>query len=260
MMLRKNRTITALISITFTHFSMDALQLPFAFRISELLPLSRLLRASYQRDRDDFVDLLPEDYKPKFLEKYDAATLAVEKAVRSSVAVAQRGTITARIETLLEALPQLLNRLEARLRRAEGLTVAAKKFGIEPVRRDRNNHEHEGLAESLRTLLQNIEANQKPLADKGQKPEENAQIQELYDKLVADSTAQGSSLSDQRLLTADNVKLFRTLYAPMKELMDDGKSLYKSSGDAKLKDYTLRKILQQVRREQAGDAAAAKAA
>jgi len=237
---------------------MDDLSLPFNFRISELLPVARRLRASYQRDRTDFVDLLPDDYKPKFLADYDEAVLAIEKAVRSSVAVAQRGTITARIETLLEGLPQLLNRLEARLRRAEGLTVAAKKFGIEAVRRDRNNHEHEGLAESLRTLLQNIGANQGALLTKGQKPEENTQIQELYDDLVKDSTAQGRSLSDQRLLTADNAKLFRTLYAPMKELMDDGKSLYKTSDSAKLKDYTLRKVLQQVHKEQAGDTAAAK--
>jgi hypothetical protein len=235
---------------------MDDLSLPFNFRINELLPLARLLRASYVRDRDDFVDLLPEDYKPKFLADYDAAAGAVEKVTRSSVAVAQRGAITARIDALLAALPQLLNRLEARVRRAEGLTVAAKKFGIEAVRRDRNNDEHEGLAESLRTLLQNIDANQAALLAKGQKPEENAQMQELYDQLVADSTAQGSALSDQRLLTADNVLLFRALYKPMKQLMDDGKSLYKTSDKTRLKDYTLRNIRQQVRKEQGegGDA------
>ena len=230
---------------------MADLSLPFNFRISELLPLARRLRASYVRDRADFVDLLPEDYKPKFLSDFDGRIKAVETLVRSSVAVARRGAITGRIEELLGGLPLLLNRLEARVRRAEDLTVAAKKFGIEAVRHDLHNDEHEGLAESLRTLLQNIEANDKPLGMKGQKPEETAQLQELYDQLVADSTTQGSALSDQRLLTADNVQLFRALYAPMKELMDDGKSLYKSSRDAKLKDYTLRKIMQQVRREQA---------
>ncbi|MBF9222726.1 hypothetical protein [Hymenobacter ruricola] len=231
-------------------------RLPFSFRIDELLPVARRLRASYVRDQPDFRELLPEDYKPKFLADYDAAVLAVEKAVRSSVAVARRGAITARIETLLEALPQLLNRLEARLRRAEGLTVAAKKFGVEAVRHDRNNDEHEGLAESLRTLLQNIEANQAALLAKGQTQAEIDQLQELYDQLVADSTAQGSSLSDQRLLTAANVTLYRALFAPMKHLLDDGKSLYQTADKVKLQDYTLRKILQQVRREQKdGDAA-----
>ncbi len=239
---------------------MAAIQLPFAFRISELLPVARLLRASYQRDRADFVDLLPEDYKPRFLAEYDAAVLAVEQAVRSSVAVARRGVITARIEALLAGLPQLLNRLEARLRRAEGLTVAAKKFGIEAVRHGRNNNEHEGLAESLRTLLQNIAANQAALLAKGQTPAEIDQLQELYDQLLTESTAQGSSLSDQRLLTADNVQLYRALYAPMRHLLDDGKSLYKTADPVKLQDYTLRKILQQVHREHGGGAAEAKGA
>ena len=234
-------------------------RLPFSFRISELLPVARLLRASYQRDQSDFVDLLPEDYKSKFLTDFDKAALAVEEAVRSSVAVAQRGLVAAHVETLLAGLPQLLNRLEARLRRAGGLTVAAKKFGIEAVRHDNNNSEHEGLAESLRTLLQNIATNKTALLAKGQTQAEIDQLQELYDGLVTDTTSLGSSLSNQRLLTADNVKLYRALFTPMKELLDDGKSLYKTADPTKLKDYTLRKILQQVRREQAGGTTEAKA-
>jgi vacuolar-type H+-ATPase subunit I/STV1 len=229
---------------------MNVPKLPFNFRISELLPVARLLRASYVRDRADFVDLLPEDYTPKFLTNFDNAIEAVEKVVRSSVSVAQRQVVTQRIEGLVEALPRLLNRLEARVRRADNLTVPAQKFGIEAVRHDRNNDEHEGLAESLRTLLQNIEANQKALAAKGLTTDEISQLQTLYDNLVADRTTQGSALSDQRLLTADNVQLFRTLYGFLQDLLDDGKSLYKDGADPKLKDYTLRKVLQQVRREQ----------
>jgi hypothetical protein len=229
---------------------MAALSLPFNFRISELLPVGRLLRASYLRDQTDFQDLLPEDYTPAFLKDFDAANAAVEKLQRSSVAIAERQLVTQRIEGLLESLPQLLNRLEARVRRAAGLTVPAKKFGIEAVRRDRNDDEHEGLADSLKTLLQNIETNEAALLAKGQQPKENAQIQSLYDALVQDSTTQGSDLSDQRLLTADNAKLFRALYAPLKHLLDDGKSIYKTADKVKLQDYTLRKVLQQVHRQQ----------
>jgi hypothetical protein len=231
---------------------MASTSLPFHFRISELLPVTRLLRASYVRDQADFRDLLPEDYNPAFLTGFDAASAAVEGLQRSSVAVAGRQLVTQRIAGLLEALPQLLNRLEARVRRAEGLTVPAKKFGIEAVRRDRNDNEHEGLADSLRTLLQNIETNKAALLAKGQQPAENAQLQSLCDTLVQDSAAQGSGLSDQRLLTADNAKLFRALYAPIKHLLADGKSIYQTSDRTKVKDYTLRKILQQVRREQGG--------
>lgn len=246
----KRCTIVGINLTLFTSFPMDDRRLPFSFRISELLPVARLLRASYVRDQTDFQDLLPEDYRPAFLKDFDAASAAVEGLQRSSVAVAGRQLVTQRIAGLLESLPQLLNRLEARVRRAEGLTVPAKKFGIEAVRRDRNDNEHEGLADSLRMLLQNIETNKAALLAKGQKPEENAQLQSLYDDLVQDSTTQGSGLSDQRLLTADNAKLFSALYAPIKHLLADGKSPYQTSDKTKVKDYTLRKILQQVRREQ----------
>ncbi len=230
---------------------MANLRLPFTFRISELLPVARLLRASYVRDQADFQDLLPEDYTPAFLSSLDAAMAAVEGVQRSSVAIAERQLVTERIAGLLESLPQLLNRLDARVRRAENLTVPAKKFGLEAVRRDRNDNEHEGLADSLHTLLQNIAANQAALLAKGQQPAENAQLQALYDNLVADSTDQGSTLSDQRLLTAANAQLFRALYAPLKLLLEDGKSLYQTDNKTKAQDYTLRKILQQVRRAQA---------
>ena len=125
--------------------------------------------------------------------------------------------------------------------------------------RDRNNHEHEGLADSLRTLLQNIETNKKPLTEKGQAQAEINQFQQLYDDLVKETTTQGSGLSDQRLLTTDNVKLFRALYSPIKEVLDDGKSLYKTDDETRLKDYTLRKILQQVRKEQGTGTTEAKA-
>ena len=46
----------------------------------------------------------------------------------------------------------------------------------------------------------------------------------------------------------------------MKQLLDDGKSLYKTADKVKLQDYTLRKVLQHVRREQGGDTAAVKGA
>ncbi|WP_046246095.1 hypothetical protein [Hymenobacter terrenus] len=54
------------------------------------------------------------------------------------------------------------------------------------------------------------------------------------------------------------MQLFRALYAPLKHLIDDGKSLYKTADKIKLQDYTLGKILQQVRREQGGSDDAAK--
>jgi len=232
----------------------------FNFRIAELLPLARLLRASYVRDQAALADLLPDDYTPAYLASYDEQIAAVEKLVRTSVSIAERGVVTARIAQALAALPQLLDHLEARVRKAEGLTMPAPSFGIKAVRAARNAADHEDLADALRTLLHNISQNDKALLLKGQKPTETQQIQDLYDQLVTDSTAQGTSFSNQRVLTADNAATLNALYDQMVALLADGKALYKSSDKARLKDYTLDQLLKRVRRDPAAPEEAAKKA
>ena len=83
---------------------------------------------------------------------------------------------TAEITALYEALPQLPNHLEARVPRTEGLTVAAKKFGISEARTARNHGDTETLADELNTLLQNMAANQPALKTKGQQPADTKKI------------------------------------------------------------------------------------
>jgi hypothetical protein len=223
----------------------------FTCRFDEVAPLARLLWASYQRDRADFVDLLPDDYTAAFDADYTQKLGAVEKLVASSVQRAKGMVVTAGIEALYEALPELLNRLEARVRRAEGLTVPAKQFGIAEARDARNQNDKEDLAGDLNTLLQNLAANKDALATKGQKPADTKKIQDLYDALVAGSTAQGTNTSTQRQLTQANVMTINELETLMQHLFDDGKALYERSDKTRLKDYTYKQLLKQVRRERA---------
>ena len=227
----------------------------FTCRFDEIAPLARFVWASYQRDKADFVDLLPNDYTAAFETDFTKKLGAVDKLVASSVQQAKGMLFTAEIETLYEGLPELLNRLEARVRRAEGLTVPAKKFGIGDARTARNQGDKEELAGDLKTLLQNLAANQAPLAAKGQKPADTAKIQALADALVASSTNQGTNASTQRQLTQANVGAVNELEALMQHLFDDGKSLYERSDKTRLKDYTYKQLLKLVRRERPGGAA-----
>lgn len=223
-------------------------------RFDEVAPLARLLWASYQRDKADFVDLLPEDYTADFGTDFTKKLEAVDKLVASSVQQAKGMVFTAEIEALYEALPELLNRLEARVRRAGGLTVPTKKFGIGEAREARNQGDKEDLAGDLKTLLQNVAANQEALAKKGQQPTDTQKLQALYDALVDSGTSQGANTSTQRQLTQANVQTINALETLMQHLFDDGKSLYERSDKTRLKDYTYKQLLKLVRRERAGQA------
>jgi hypothetical protein len=231
----------------------------FTCRFDEVAPLARLLWASYQRDKDDFVELLPDDYTATFDTDFTKKLGTVEKLVASSVQQAKGMVFTAEIEALYEELPGLLNRLEARVRRAEGLTVPVKKFGIGAAREARSQGDKEDLAGDLKTVLQNVAANQEALAKKGQRPTDTQKLQALYDALVDNSTGQGTSLSTQRQLTQANVQTINELETLMQHLFDDGKSLYERSDKTRLKDYTYKQLLKLVRREPAAkDAGEAK--
>ena len=227
----------------------------FNCRFDELAPLARLLRASYLRDQAAFADLLPDDYTADFLLDFDKQLKAVEKLVAVSVQIAKGMVLTEKVQETYDALPELLNRLQARVRRAEGLTVPAKKFGIEDARQARINQDREDLAGDLKTLLQNIAANAEALIKKGQKPAETAQIQKLYDELVKNTTGHGTSMSTQRQLTQDNTVAVRALSEPMQNLLADGKALYARTNKAKLADYTYKQLLKRVRQTQPAAAA-----
>ena len=220
----------------------------FKCRFDEVAPLARLLWNSYQRDKADFVELLPDDYTVDFDRDYTKKLKAVEGLVDSSVQQAKGMVFTAEIAALYEALPNLLNRLEARMRRAEGLTVPAKKFGIGAARDARSQGDNEELAGDLNTLLQNVAANEKALAAKGQQPADTEKIQAVYEALVAGSTAHGTSASTQRQLTQANVKTINELQTLMNHVFADGKALYARSDKARRKDYTYQQLLKQVRR------------
>ncbi|WP_019946129.1 hypothetical protein [Hymenobacter aerophilus] len=228
---------------------MDAEKPDFACRIDELVPLARLLRASYVRDQADFQALLPDDYTAAFLTDYDQRLAAADALEATSVQIARRMVFTDRIHQVYQQLPQTLDYLAARVRRATPLTVPADRFGIEQARRARNHDDHPGLEAALKTLLQNIDANSAALAQKGQQPTDTQQLRDLYDSLVQETTAQGSQMSQQKAHTADNMTVLNALYAPMTHLFQDGKALYSRTDKPKYQDYTFAQLLKRVRRE-----------
>ena len=228
---------------------MDRVNPDFACRIDELVPLARLLRASYVRDQADFKALLPDDYTAAFLTDYDQRLTAADNLEATSVQIARRMVFTDRIRQVYQQLPQLLDFLAARVRRAAPLTVPADRFGIEQARRARNHDDHPSLQAALKTLLQNIAANNTVLAQKGQQPTDTQQLHDLYDSLVQETTAQGSQMSQQKANTADNMVVLNALYAPMTHLLQDGKALYSRSDKPKYEDYTFAQLLKRVRRE-----------
>lgn len=228
---------------------MDRVKTNFSCRIDELVPLARLLRASYVRDQADFQQLLPGDYTAAFLTDYDQRLAAANALEATATQIGKRMLFTERIAAIYQQLPKQLDFLAARVRRATPLTVPAKRFGIEQARLARNNDDDTALEAALKTLLQNIAANSAALVQRGQQPANTQQLQDLYNALVQNRTAQGSQLSNQKDLTQDSTATLNALYELMADLFADGKALYARENKAKLDDYTIKQLLKRVRLE-----------
>lgn len=226
---------------------MNTIHPEYKCHADELVPLALLLRVSAERDFAALHDLLPADYDKTFFVSYDAAVAVADALVSSSVQRAKGMVVTQHMQELYTQLPALLDRLAARVRRAEGLTVPATRFGIEAARRARNNDEKVPLAAALKTTLQNIKANEEALAKKGQKPEDTALLQELHDDLVTDTTDQGANTSTRRGLSQENIIVLNALFTIMQHLLNDGKDIFRTSNKAKLADYTYQQLLKRVR-------------
>ncbi|PJJ58666.1 hypothetical protein [Hymenobacter chitinivorans] len=229
----------------------------FHFRQEELLPLARLLHGHVTRDLAEFKALLPQEYGPQFLPDYAARLAAAEVLVSPTTTRAQGEVITQRIKSTTEKLPLLLDHLDARVRRAQGLTVPAGSFGTKAVRQARSSGDVERLESKLKSLLQNLDANQAALQAKGHPAADTQALRTLYADLTQDTTLQDLHQSTQPTLTADNMATLNHLYALMQEVLADGKSLYGRSDKVKARSsYTLRQLLKRVRTERGGESEA----
>ena len=238
----------------------DAVHPLYPCHSDEVVPLAKLLRVSAARDFADLHDLLPDDYSDPatYFKAYDKAVQAATDLVSSATQQGEGMLITAHIRGLYDSLPRQLDRLSARVRRADQLSVPLARFGIAAARAARNNNEHVPLASALKTILQNIAANQKTLTLKGQTATDTKNLQELYDDLSQDTTDRGSSVSTQKGLTEANINTLNDLWALMKHLLNDGKDLYRTSDKPKLDDYTYKQLLKKLRLTPAGKPAEAK--
>lgn len=211
--------------------------------------MARLLRGHYVGDAADFVELLPDEYNENFLPEYDRRLAAANKLVSAQMRQGQAAMIGQRIEEQAKALPGLLNRLEARARRAEGLTVPLKQLGIKATRDAYASDDLEKLDTALKGLLRNLDDNTQALEAKGHLAAETNKLRVLHKALMDDSASQDASQTGSQRETAANVVVYNALWKLMQEVLADGKSLYRGVDKAKLKRYTIKELLKRVRQE-----------
>jgi len=218
-------------------------------RIEEVPAIGGFLINSLNTDLADFTLFSPL-YDAAFVASAQADLAAVTALIQPKTLTGELKVITLRIYNNMAALPQKIDFLEGYIKRATGLTVAAKDFGISAIRKANNKGDVEALISALNFTLAlvNNPTNKPLLAAKGYTPAQNNALTTISTQLAADNVAQNAKVNERNNLVTANYGVINDFWKLLTDISDAGKRIYKSSN--KKDDYTIAALKRRIRQEQ----------
>ena len=190
-------------------------------------------------------------YDDPFIADYEAK-IAIAKALETVEHLRALGkSITEALYIDVASLIPIVFQLEGYVKRATGLSIALKDFGISEVRDKAHRKEVEGLDICMSTLISNIEAddNKAALIAKGYKEADLTALKALKVKIDTENVSQTLQDENQAETLAANNIVYDELDAITKDIMDAGKRIFKFSDKTKLAEYTYQKVMRKIRHE-----------
>ncbi len=194
---------------------------------------------SFEADQATFVDLLgADDFGPAFLTAFAAARAQVKAATGAAVRRGSGVVVTNRLYANLDALPPLLDRLDARLGLlpAEALTVPVKNFGLRALRSRLRARDAEAVSQGLGQLRHLIADNRSALDSKGYKKAEFDELTALHTAIDADNALQNVGQNTSQETTRAEDAAYATLNKLLGQVLRAGRLLFKND-KAKRRQY-----------------------
>lgn len=228
---------------------MAIVELKITCRIEEVPVLGGFLLTSMQVNLADFTGYSP-DYNAAFMTAANADMALIEALINPKQLTAELKVITSRMYTNMTALRGKIDLLEGYIKRATGLTMDKKDFGISTVRAKNNNGDVEGLVAALTYLLSNVSANMVALTAKGYTAAQHTSLTTLKDDLKADNIAQNAKMNDRNNKVIANYGAINAFWDKIVDISDAGKRIYKTAAPNKVDDFTMSKLKARIRQEQ----------
>ena len=223
----------------------------FNLRIEEMPVISRFLLHSFERDLADFQAYSP-DFNEAYRADFESKVEAVEAVVNPKTLIGELKKITHDLYATIDSLRPVMNRLEGYVQRAtpEALTLLPEDFGIKPVRAKITSKDQEGLLETLKVVVANIDANLTELQARGWDDTQDTELREKQAQIKAANEAQEIKLSERKAMVQDNMETLNALWVLMQDVADTGRvRLYKFDNPQKAADYTFTKLKKKVRQD-----------
>jgi len=220
----------------------------FNCKDEELPVVCRFGALSLARDLSDFTAYSPVFDLP-YLNAFKAKIEVVQELVQPLAETVEMKVITGRIYQTLDDLLTHVNHLEGYLKMAGKMVpVTSTDFGLVLLRKSLRLSDVENVLKSLQTVGLNIKKYKSELTAKGLSDSLIARFSDTFQSLVEDKDKKYTMHSNRSATVQNNLGLLNELYNQLTEICRIGKILYKRTDKAKLKDYTISQMLNQVRR------------
>ena len=228
---------------------MISTELKIRCRIEEVPTIGGFLSSSLNSNLADFTAFSP-NYNAAYVTNFNTKLNGVTALINPKQLTAELKVITLRIYTNIGLLRPKIDFLEGYIKRASGLTIAAKDFGISAVRTANNKGDVEGLISALGYLLTNVSNNMASITAQGYNTTQHTALTTMKTNFTNDNTAQNTKLNDRNNNVVANHTQINAFWALCTDISDAGKRIYKSTAPNKVDDFSILSLLRRIRQEQ----------
>jgi hypothetical protein len=214
----------------------------------ELPILCRFAANLLARDLCDFTAYSPR-FDAQYLADLESRIEVVKELVRPNSETVEQQVITERMYQMLDNLIFPINYLEGYLKLAGNqVPVSPAEFGLVQLRKRVRQRDVESVLMLLQIVDGNIKKYKNDLMTKGLSAALIARFTVISKLLDEDMDKKFALVSQRYANVQKNRGLLKELYDQLNEICSVGKILYWSTNESKQKDYTLTRMICQVRR------------
>lgn len=227
---------------------MSKVNLIIRVKIGEVTSFGSFVIASITTDMTAFTDYSPI-YTPAYVTQLELDKKAIELLVNPIQITGELKVITGRIYTNQDLLTTELRLSEGYVKMGKNMTVGAKDFGYQAVRKANNAGDIEGVVSGLGILTKNLTDNKSILTPLGFKPAKLAGLISIMNTMNDDNTAQNTKINLRGKLVEDNHTTINTFWSNMVNICDIGKRIQKPISEAKYKEYVVTNVVARMRND-----------
>lgn len=226
----------------------------FHCKIEEMPTIASFVIASFTRDLADFNNYSTL-FNQEFLADLDAQRQTCTELIMTD-------SVNIELKNASKRLYENLKKLRISLVLIEGYIILAKRdlnndyLGLRKLRLNMKAGNVEGVILSGRSFINNINECKTILIRKGMKQEQIEALKNLFNSIESLNREQNELLSKRSQNCLNNMYIFNNLWDLLSQIFQVGKAIYKSTNEAKLKDYTMIQLKKRMNNERKKAAAA----